>query len=144
MIGSILPLNLSPCLAGDGPAPQQSRYHSRIGQPAKPENSICPKRRLLLGKLTTVLKELLSVYRQQQRPMAKNDPAFPALLQGEPKTDDILASDFLREPKPKDVGSAANLAIDKPRLDEMLCAPSHRRRSIGPWAKTDDGYVAAV
>jgi hypothetical protein len=137
---------LRACLAKNGPDPQQSRHHSRIGQPAKPESGICTKRRLLLGKLTTVLEELLSVYRQQQRAMAKNDPAFPALLQGEPKTDDILASDCLREPKPKDVGSAANLAIDKPRLDKMLCAPSHRRRSFGPWAKTDDGYpeVAAV
>jgi hypothetical protein len=56
--------------------PQQSRYHSRIGKPAKPENGICPKRRLLLGKLTSALEEVLTVYRQLQQVMAKADPRF--------------------------------------------------------------------
>ena len=60
----------------NGPEPPQSRYHSRIGKTAKPANGICPKRRLLLGKLTTTLELVLSVYRQQQQVMAKNDPGF--------------------------------------------------------------------
>jgi hypothetical protein len=54
-------------------------------------------------------------------------------LQGEPKPDDILASDFLREREPRDIGRAANLATDKKRLDKMLAHLSYER----------DRYIAA-
>jgi hypothetical protein len=61
-------------------------------------------------------------------------------LQGQPKPDDILASDFLREPESRDVGVAVNLATEKKRLDKMLAHLSYARDQY--IAAGEDGWLA--
>jgi hypothetical protein len=68
---------------------------------------------------------------------------FPSLQQGQPKREDIMASDFLEESTASDIGNPANFVEDKDRLDRMLAHLTyHRRRYIE--AGQDDWQAAQM